>query len=42
MFFRLLTAFVVTGVMTAPAVARDYISLAGSSTVFPFATIVAE
>ena len=42
MSFRLLTAAVVSVAMTAPAVARDYVSLAGSSTVFPFATIVAE
>ena len=29
-------------VLCTPALARDYISMAGSSTVFPFATIVAE
>lgn len=42
MSFRTLFAAVVTLAMTAPAAARDYVSLAGSSTVFPFATIVAE
>ena len=42
MSFRTLLAAVVTLAMTAPAAARDYVSLAGSSTVFPFATIVAE
>ena len=41
MSFRTLLAVVVTLAMTAPAAARDYVSLAGSSTVFPFATIVA-
>ncbi len=28
--------------MSAPAIARDYISIVGSSTVYPFATVVAE
>ena len=42
MSFRTLSAAVVILAMTAPAAARDYVSLAGSSTVFPFATIVAE
>ena len=28
--------------LSAPVVARDYISIVGSSTVYPFATVVAE
>ena len=39
--FALIGAVALTGVTTA-ASARDYISIAGSSTVLPFATIVAE
>ena len=42
MSFRFLALALATVVMSAPAVARDYISIAGSSTVFPFATIIAE
>lgn len=34
--------FLVASVITTTAIARDYISIAGSSTVLPFATIVAE
>ena len=39
--FALVSSIVVAGV-AASANARDYISIAGSSTVLPFATIVAE
>ena len=39
--FALVGAIALTGVTTA-ASARDYLSIAGSSTVLPFATIVAE
>ena len=39
--FGLISAVALAGVTTA-ASARDYISIAGSSTVLPFATIVAE
>ena len=39
--FALVGAVALAGVTTA-ASARDYISIAGSSTVLPFATIVAE
>ena len=39
--FALIGAVALAGVTTA-ASARDYISIAGSSTVLPFATIVAE
>tara|TARA_Y100001934_G_scaffold266304_1_gene345594 strand:- start:309 stop:500 length:192 start_codon:yes stop_codon:yes gene_type:complete len=39
--FALISAVALAGVTTA-ASARDYISIAGSSTVLPFATIVAE
>ena len=35
-------AFIAASVITTTAIARDYISIAGSSTVLPFATIVAE
>ncbi|MDC1311418.1 substrate-binding domain-containing protein [Burkholderiales bacterium] len=42
MSFRFLTAVIISFVMTTTAVARDYVSISGSSTVFPFATIVAE
>lgn len=38
---NLIVAAAIT-VLTMPAMARDYISIAGSSTVLPFATIVAE
>lgn len=41
-----LTKFIIAATLAAgtctPAIARDYISIAGSSTVLPFATIVAE
>ncbi len=37
----LLTAALIVGITTA-ATARDYVSIAGSSTVLPFATIIAE
>lgn len=37
----LLAALLALGV-TTPAMARDYISIVGSSTVYPFATVVAE
>ena len=39
--FALAGAVALVGVTTA-ASARDYISIAGSSTVLPFATIIAE
>ena len=39
--FAIVGAVALAGVTTA-ASARDYISIAGSSTVLPFATIVAE
>ena len=42
MFARITTAAAVAAVLSSAAVARDYISIAGSSTVLPFATIVAE
>ena len=42
MSFRFLALVLATVVMSAPAVARDYISIAGSSTVFPFSTMIAE
>lgn len=42
MFARLGLAAVVAATMSSAAIARDYVSLAGSSTVLPFATIVAE
>lgn len=39
----LASAFTMTMISTAPAMAaRDYISIVGSSTVYPFATVVAE
>ena len=41
MIKKLLIPLFIIG-MTASAHARDYISIAGSSTVLPFATIVAE
>jgi len=43
MFLRFATtAATVTALMSTPAMARDNVSIAGSSTVLPFATIVAE
>lgn len=42
MFARLGLAAVVAATVSSAAIARDYVSLAGSSTVLPFATIVAE
>ncbi len=37
-----LSAWLLTAVTTAMAAGRDYISIVGSSTVYPFATVVAE
>jgi len=42
MFTRITTAAAMAAVISSTAVARDYISIAGSSTVLPFVTIVAE
>ena len=43
MFLRLATtAATLTALMSTPAMARENVSIAGSSTVLPFATIVAE
>ena len=42
MFVRIATTAAVAVAMSTAAAARDYVSMAGSSTVFPFATIVAE
>ena len=42
MFTRITTTAAMAAVISSTAVARDYISIAGSSTVLPFATIVAE
>jgi len=42
MFARITTAAAIAAVISSTALARDYISIAGSSTVLPFATIVAE
>ena len=42
MIARLGMAALVAASVSTAAVARDYVSMAGSSTVFPFATIVAE
>ena len=42
MLIRIATTAVLAAAMASTAVARDYVSMAGSSTVFPFATIVAE
>lgn len=40
---RIFAAGALTLIMTSPAIAaRDYISIVGSSTVYPFATVVAE
>ncbi|QGG79189.1 phosphate ABC transporter substrate-binding protein [Litorivicinus lipolyticus] len=42
MFVRLGLAAVVAASISSAAMARDYVSIAGSSTVLPFSTIVAE
>lgn len=42
MIIRFTTIATIAAVLSSTAVARDYISIAGSSTVLPFATIVAE
>ena len=42
MFVRIATSAALVVAMSTTAVARDYVSIAGSSTVLPFATIVAE
>jgi len=42
MIVRYTAIATITAVLSSTAVARDYISIAGSSTVLPFATIVAE
>lgn len=42
MFTRIATAAVIAVVLSSTVAARDYVSIAGSSTVLPFATIVAE
>ena len=42
MFGRITIAAAIAVAISSTAVARDYISIAGSSTVLPFATIVAE
>ena len=42
MFVRIATSAALAVAMSTAAVARDYVSIAGSSTVLPFATIVAE
>ena len=42
MFLRLSVAAIAAASISTAAMARDYVSMAGSSTVFPFATIVAE
>ena len=42
MFVRIATSAALAVAMSTTAVARDYVSIAGSSTVLPFATIVAE
>jgi len=42
MLVRISATAVLATAMSTTAVARDYVSMAGSSTVFPFATIVAE
>jgi phosphate transport system substrate-binding protein len=39
---KLAIAFIATAILSSQAIARDQLSLAGSSTVLPFATIVAE
>ena len=42
MFVRIATSAALAFAMSTTAVARDYVSIAGSSTILPFATIVAE
>ena len=42
MFIRITATAVLATAMASTEIARDYVSMAGSSTVFPFATIVAE
>ncbi|MDA9006361.1 substrate-binding domain-containing protein [Litoricola sp.] len=42
MIVRFTVTATIVAVLSSTAMARDYISIAGSSTVFPFATIVAE
>jgi phosphate transport system substrate-binding protein len=42
MFVRIATSAALAVAMSSAAVARDYVSIAGSSTVLPFATVVAE
>ena len=39
---KLIFAAMAASIISSPAYARDYVSIAGSSTVLPFATIVAE
>jgi len=39
MFARITTAAAIAAVISSTAVARDYISIAGSSTVLPFAVV---
>ena len=41
LFFGVTTVFAVT-ILSFPAQARDRIQIVGSSTVYPFATVVAE
>ena len=42
MFVRIATSAALAVAMSTTVVARDYVSMAGSSTVFPFSTSVAE
>ncbi|MDE0371669.1 MAG: phosphate ABC transporter substrate-binding protein, partial [Rhodospirillales bacterium] len=42
MHTRLVAAVIVAGAVAGPAQARDQINIVGSSTVYPFATVVAE
>lgn len=42
MFFRISALATVLVVFSTSSIARDYVSIAGSSTVLPFATIIAE
>src|SRR6056300_1479903 len=42
MIVRFTVTTTIVAVLSSTAMARDYISIAGSSTVLPFATIVAE
>ena len=39
---KLIFAAMAASIISSPAYARDYVSIAGSSTVLPFATIIAE